>query len=275
MPGSAVQSLRMPGRRNRFAALLWGAYGLGIYLFLYAPLLCLSVLSFNDTINITLPWMGFTFRWYGEAFRDRDLHKALLNSIELGIVTVIIALPIGVAAAYAFRRHFRLREMLFNLILVALIAPPIIVGVAQHLSWNILNLSSSLFGSTLMGHVAYTIPFIFVLIFPSFHRFDPSIEEAALDLGANRFEMFWTIVVPIVLPGIVASAVFAFMLSFDEFIRTFFLIGADNTLPIYLWSMLMANVSPETNAIATLMIVFSLTLMVIGYRLARQDYRAE
>jgi spermidine/putrescine transport system permease protein len=275
MRGVGVQSLRMSGQRNRFAVLLWGAYGLGIYVFLYAPLVCLSILSFNNTMNITFPWAGFTLHWYGEALRDRDLHTALINSIELGVVTVIIALPIGIAAAYAFRRHFRLREALFNLILIALIAPPIIVGVAQHLTWNILNLRSSLFGSTLMGHVTYTIPFIFVLIFPSFHRFDPSIEEAALDLGANRFEMFWTIVVPIVLPGIVASGVFAFMLSFDEFIRTFFLIGVDNTLPIYLWSMLMANVSPETNAIATLMMLFSLTLMLISYRFARQGHRAE
>ncbi len=255
--------------------LLWAAYGLAIYVFLYAPLFCLAVLSFNDTVNITLPWRGFTLHWYAEVLRDRDLRAALLNSIELGVVTVVIATPIGVAAAYAFRRHFRLREMLFNLILVALIAPPIIVGVAQHLTWNILGVNSSLFGSTLLGHVTYVVPFIFVLIFPSFHRFDASIEEAALDLGATRLEMFRTVIMPIVMPGIVSSAVFAFMLSFDEFIRTFFLIGVDNTLPIYLWSMLMANVSPETNAIATLLMLFSLGLMTIGYRLTRQTYRAQ
>ena len=275
MRGSGVQSLRMPGRRGPFAPLLWGTFGLAVYVFLYAPLLCLSILSFNDTMSITPPWAGFTLHWYGVALRDHDLRTALLNSIELGVVTVIVALPIGVGAAYAFRHWFRLRGVLFNLILVALIAPPIIVGVAQHLTWNLLGLSPSLFGSTLMGHVTYTVPFIFVLVFPSFHRFDPSIEEAALDLGATRLQVFRTVVMPIVMPGIVAAAVFAFMLSFDEFIRTFFLIGVDNTLPIYLWSMLMANVSPETNAIATLMIVFSLTLMTVGYRLSRQAHRAE
>jgi ABC-type spermidine/putrescine transport system permease subunit II len=275
MRGSSVQSLAMSSPRGRLAVLLWAAYGVGIYVFLYAPLLCLAVLSFNDTMNITLPWRGFTLRWYGEALHDRDLHTALLNSFKLGIATVVIATPIGVAAAYAFRRHFRLRELLFNLILVALIAPPIIVGVAQHLTWNILGVNSSLFGSTLLGHVSYTAPFIFVLIFPSFHRFDASIEEAALDLGATRLQMFRTVIMPIVMPGIVSSAVFAFMLSFDEFIRTFFLIGVDNTLPIYLWSMLMTNVSPETNAIATLLMVFSLCLMTIGYRLTRQNYRVK
>jgi len=250
-------------------------YGVAVYVFLYAPILCLSALSFNDSDSITLPWKGFTLRWYGEVWRDRDLYHALWNSVQLGILTVFVAVPLAIAMAYGFRRHFRFRAALFNLILIALVAPPIIVGVGQNLAWNLAGFTSSLFGSTLIGHVTYTIPFIFVVVFPSFHRFDRSIEEAALDLGATRLTMFRTVVIPIVLPGIVSAAVFAFMLSFDEFIRTFFLIGVGNTLPIYLWSMVMTKVSPETNAIATLMVLLSLTLMFVAYRFARQQHRLD
>lgn len=275
MRGASVASLRASRPTSRLRHLVWIAYGIAIYLFLYAPLLCLSALSFNDTESITLPWKGFSLRWYGEVLRDRDLHHALWNSFALGVVTIVFAIPIAVAVAYGFRRYFRLKRVMFNLILVALIAPPIIVGVAQHLSWDLVGARASLFGSTLFGHITYTVPFIFVIIYPSFYKFDQSIEEAALDLGATRLAMFRTIVLPIVLPAIGSAAVFGFMLSFDEFIRTFFLIGVDNTLPIYLWSMLMTKASPEANAIATLMIIFSLTLMFLGYRFARQGYRKD
>jgi spermidine/putrescine transport system permease protein len=271
--GTTAQSLHIPGQRGGATAVAWTLYSLGVYGFLYAPLACLAVLSFNDTPNITLPWQGFTFRWYGRVFENRELHAAFWNSVSLGLVTVAISVPVAVLAVYTFRRRFRLRPLLFNLVLVGLIAPPIIVGVAQNIFWNVLGFPASLYGSTLLGHVTYTTPFVFVVVYPSFYGFDRSIEEAALDLGAGKVRVFLTIVLPIVKPGVVASAVFAFMLSFDEFIRTFFLIGVDNTLPIYLWSMMLTRVSPETNAIATLLIVLSLSLMLIGYRLVRQGYR--
>lgn len=273
MRGASIEGLNAAPRGSALGAVAWAIYAGAIYLFLYAPLLCLAVLSFNDTPNITLPWAGFTGRWYAEVFANRELHEALRNSILLAVVTVAIAVPTGVLAVYAFRNRFRARGLLFNLVLLALVAPPIIVGVAQNIFWNALGFSASLLGTTLVGHVTYTVPFVFVIVYPSFHRLNRELEEAARDLGASRPLMFRTVILPLVKPGVIAATVFAFMLSFDEFIRTFFLIGADNTLPIYLWSMMLTNVSPQTNAIATLMILFSLALMYLGHVLIRQSHR--
>lgn len=275
MPGAQIQGLSASSRRRGTGSWIGSAYAAGIYLFLYAPLLCLIVLSFNDSAGTTLPWRGFTLRWYGVAFADGDLRAAFWNSIVLALATVAIAVPLGVLGVYALRRRFRLHAQVLGLILIALIAPAIVVGVAQNIVWSLLGIPSTLMGSTLVGHVTYTIPFVFVIAYPSFHRFDAALEEAALDLGATRWRVFMTVVLPIAKPGVIASAVFAFMLSFDEFIRTFFLIGTDNTLPIYLWSMMLGNISPETNAVGTLMIVFSIALMLFGNRLLRQTYRAQ
>jgi spermidine/putrescine transport system permease protein len=274
VPGAQIQGLSTPSRRASAGSWIGSAYAAAIYLFLYAPLLCLIVLSFNDSEGTTLPWRGFTLRWYGVAFADNDLRAAFWNSIVLAAATVAISVPLGVLGVYALRRRFRLHGQVLGLILVALIAPAIVVGVAQNIVWTLVGMPASLLGSTLIGHVTYTIPFVFVIAYPSFHRFDAALEEAALDLGAKRWRVFMTIVLPIAKPGVIASAVFAFMLSFDEFIRTFFLIGTDNTLPIYLWSMMLGNISPETNAVGTLMILFSIVLLLIGNSLLRQTYRS-
>jgi ABC-type spermidine/putrescine transport system permease subunit II len=163
--------------------------------------------------------------------------------------------------------------MLFNLFLVALIAPPIIVGVGQSIFWNIAGIRSGLYTTTLAAHVIYTVPFVFILIFPTLERFPANLEEAAMDLGASRVRMFLTVVLPIIRPGVIAASVFVFMLSFDEFIRTLFVIGVDNTLPIYLWSMIMSSVSPETNAIASIIVLTSIVLMLLGYRVMSQGFR--
>lgn len=275
MRGATTPGLVYPGSVSPGVALAWLFYAGAIYLFLYAPLAVLVVLSFNDTPNVTLPWEGFTWRWYARLAANRELLAALGNSVQLGLATVAIAVPIGVLAAYAFRRAFALRNALFNLILVAVIAPPIIVGVGQSLFWHVLGVRPHLFGTTLVAHVVYATPFVSVVVFPALHRFPRAIEEAALDLGATPARMFLTVVLPIVKPGVVAASVFAFMLSFDEFIRTYFVIGVQNTLPIYLWSMIMSGVSPETNAIATVIIVISVVLMLTGYRLMKQEYRAD
>ena len=273
MRGGEVQSLETADGKGGPGAVAWTLYTSGVYVFLYAPLACLTVLSFNDTESVTLPWRGFTARWYIQAFRDDGLRAAFMNSMMLALSTVVISVPIAVLGLYAFRRQFRLRASMLNLVLVALITPAIVVGVAQSIAWNLLGLSASLFGSTLMGHVIYAIPFVFVIAYPSFRRLDPSLEEAAFDLGASERVMFWTILLPLVKPGVLASAVFAFMLSFDEFIRTFFLIGSDNTLPIYLWSMMLTSVSPEANAIGFMMIVLSVGMTLLGSRLLGQAHR--
>ena len=136
-----------------------------------------------------------------------------------------------------------------------------------------LGLLPGLWTSALAGQLVYTVPFAFLTIFPRVHRFDPNIEAAAADLGAGPWTVFRTILLPRILPGVIASFLFCFTLSFDEFIRTLFLVGAENTLPIYFWSIILSNPSPEASALATLSVLFSLGIVgaaVLTLRLGRR-----
>ena len=130
--------------------------------------------------------------------------------------------------------------------------------------FSAVGMRPGLMTTTLVAHVGIALPYVFVLISTRLHRFDASFEEAAMDLGADECRTFWTITFPLIRPGVIGSALFAFTLSFDEFIRTLFTIGNDNTLPIQIWSMLGSMVSPELNAIATLIVALSIGLVCFG-----------
>jgi len=238
--------------------------------FLYVPVFTLTVLSFNDSVGISLPWVGFTLRWYDEALANVGAFNAFVNSVKLGICVGIISTLIGLLTALAFRRAIAGRSLVLVSLLIPLLIPGIVLAVAQAVLWNIAGLTMSLWSSTLIGHLIYTSPFAFITIFPRVHRFDPNIEAAAMDLGASPLVTFWTIVLPQIAPGLIASFLFCFTLSFDEFVRTLFLIGSQNTLPIYIWSIILNNPSPQTSAIAILSMTFSLVIVAIGSMLLRQ-----
>jgi spermidine/putrescine transport system permease protein len=246
------------------SAVVLSLYAIGVYTLIYAPIVMLAIYSFNDAMFITPTWDGFTLKWYRALLENPNLHEAFRNSFTLGLATAAISTIIGVAFAFAFRKSFLAKNAMFNLMLLPMLTPGIVFGVALILFWNLLHLRPSLFGSTLVGHVTYTLPFIFLIIFPRLHKFEHQLEEAAMDLGADELTTFWEVTFPLIKPGIVASALFAFTLSFDEFIRTLFLVGSDNTLPIFLWSMIEQDISPQTNAIATVIMVFSLLWAFVG-----------
>ena len=255
------------GRAARFLRLYAGA----VYLFLYTPIAMLILLSFNNTNSITLPWGGFTLRWYRALAENQSLFVSLKNSLTLGLSTAAIATVIGALAAFAFRHRFRGQVALMRTLLLPFVIPGLTIGVALLLLFHALGVRPGLLTTTLVAHVGFTLPYVFVLISTSLHRFDESLEEAAMDLGADELTTFWQITFPLIRPGIIGSALFAFTLSFDEFIRTLFTIGNDNTLPIQIWSMLGSMVSPELNAIATLIVAASVTLVILGEVLRGRD----
>jgi ABC-type spermidine/putrescine transport system permease subunit II len=238
--------------------------------FLYVPVLTLIILSFNNSVGVSLPWAGFTVRWYIEALSNIGAFNAFGNSIKLGIGVGIISTLIGLLAGLAFRRAIAGRPVVLASLLIPLLIPGIVLAVAQAVLWNVAGWTMQLWSSTLIGHLVYTCPFAFLTIFPRLHRFDPNIEYAAMDLGASPAVTFATIVLPQIAPGLIASFLFCFTLSFDEFVRTLFLIGTENTLPIYLWSIILNNPSPQTSAIAILSMAFSLVTVAVGSLLLRR-----
>ncbi len=255
------------GRAARF--LRW--YAWAVYLFLYTPIAMLILLSFNNTNSITLPWGGFTLRWYRALAENQSLFVSLKNSLMLGLSTAAIATVIGSLAAFAFRHRFRGQAALMRMILLPFVIPGLTIGVALLLLFHAMGVRPGLLTTTLVAHVGFTLPYVFVLISTRLHRFDESLEEAAMDLGADELTTFWQVTFPLIRPGVIGSALFAFTLSFDEFIRTLFTIGNDNTLPIQIWSMLGSMVSPELNAIATLIVAASVTLVILGEMLRGRE----
>lgn len=245
-----------------------GLFALAVYIFLYAPVATMVAMSFNDSISITLPWGGFTTKWYGRALSNTQAWGAFFNSLRLGLVVGLVSSLIGLLTALAFRRAFRGKSPVLTGLLMPILLPSIVLAVGQTVLWNLLGFRTDLWTSTLLGHLVYTVPFAFVMIYPRVYKFDPNIEAAAMDLGAGRFTAFRTIVLPRIMPGVVASMLFCFTLSLDEFVRTMFLIGAQNTLPMYLWSIMLTDPSPETNAIATLSVCFSLSVVGLAMLIA-------
>lgn len=250
---------------------LFRLYALAVYTFLYVPIGMLVLLSFNDSNAITLPWGGFTLRWYRALTENRSLFVSLKNSLMLGLATAALATVIGALAALAFRHRFRGQATLMRMLLLPLVIPGLTIGVALLLLFHAVGVRPGLLTTTLVAHVGFALPYVFVLISTRLHRFDESLEEAAMDLGADEITTFWQVTFPLIRPGVIGGALFGFTLSFDEFIRTLFTIGNDNTLPIQIWSMLGSMVSPELNAVATLIVVASVGLVILGELVRGRD----
>ena len=239
-----------------------------VFVFLYLPIVTIAVLSFHDSTVFALPWQGFTTRWYARALANPDLAVAFRNSLGLGLLTGFSAMVIGTAMALAFRVRFRGKPIVLGLILLPIMTPPIVHGVALLMFWRVGGMPLSLFGSAFIGHLTFVMPFVFLTIFPRAHRFDRSLEEAAMDLGASRVKTFWRVTFPLMRPGIIAGGVLAFTLSFDEFLRTLFLTSRDMTLPLFLWSMVTTDPSPQSSAVAAMITLFSLCCLVVWSRFA-------
>jgi ABC-type spermidine/putrescine transport system permease subunit II len=256
-------SLSPSGSGGRAAA-AFALFALAVYIFLYLPVVAMVVLSFNDSISIGLPWSGFTLRWYRESLYNSLAIGAFWNSVKLAVVVSLVSTTLGLGVALASRRTFHGKALLLNALILPLLIPGLVLAVGQLTLWNLLGLLPGLWGTTLLGHLVYCVPFAFLNIFPRVHRFDLNIEAAAADLGAGPWTVFRTILVPRIMPGLLASLLFCFTLSFDEFTRTLFLIGAENTLPIYFWSIILTDPSPAASAIATLSVLFSLGVVGAG-----------
>ena len=244
------------------------AYAVAMYLFLYAPIAVILVLSVNDSTVVGFPFRGFTLKWFWTVFTSADLLQATANSLVLGVASATIATVLALSLALAFRRDFALKSALLNLILVPIILPGIVSGAVLVVVFGLAGVELSLWTSALVAHVTFVLPFAFLNLYPRLHNFDASIEEAARDLGATPRLVLTKIVLPIIRPGIVAAALFAFSLSFDEFVRTLLLVGFDRTLPVQFWYMIVESLAPEAPAMAVLIIAISVVSSLLGFVLS-------
>ncbi len=256
--------IERPNRSLRIYAFLYLA-------FLYIPVLFLPLFSFNDSLFITFPLKGFTTNWYGQMLTNEPMHAALMNSIKVGATTAVIATILGIFGAKAVTR-FRIpgQKPVVFLIMLPLVIPGILLGVALLILLSRLGVPLSLYTVTL-GHILITVPFAMAILIARFEGFDKSMEEAAADLGDNAWWTFWRVTFPMVFPGVLASLLLCFTVSFDEFIMAFFLAGTDPTLPIYIYGQLrFPQKLPSVLALGACILVISFFVVFFSQWIRRR-----
>lgn len=264
-------------------ALLW-LNPFVVYLFLWVPILVLVVFSFNDSPSVSV-WRGFTTRWYrniatnsitagteAARFQTQLLLRAVGNSLLVATVATTVATTLGTMFALAVKRgRFPGRRVFDAMNYLPVVIPDITQGVALAVFFNLafealqrllgIRLVSG-FGTIIIAHVSFNISYVVIVVRARLATMDPTLEEAARDLGANRMQTFWRVTFPILMPGILAGALLAFTLSLDDFVITFFTSGVGTTtLPLFVYGMLKQRVPPEINAISALMITASIVLV--------------
>lgn len=250
--------------------------GLGVYtvtylVFLYGPVLVLPLFSFNDSIYVAFPLKGFTLQWYEEMASNPGMLDALTNSLKIASSVALLSTVFGVLAAKAVTRY-RMpgRGPVLGFIMVPLVVPEIIMGIALLVLANTGGVPLSLF-TIGVGHMLLCIPFSMVVMISRLEGFDRNLEEAAQDLGENPWMTYWRVTFPLTVPGLVASLLLTFTISFDEFILAFFLAGTDVTLPVFIWSQLrFPQKLPGVLALGASILVVTFVLIVAAEWLRRR-----
>jgi len=276
----------------RSGALPFAAFALIVYAFLLLPLGVIVLFSFNNAATAIWPVAGFSAQWYREMVRDQALIQSVLDSLTTATIATILSVILGTMGALALSRHrFRGKGAVSMALLIPIIMPGLVTGIALLSYFQLAHVpreSLILLGpsqtaliptqgtyflkilpTVILGHMVFMIPFVIVILIARLQDFDISVEEAAQDLGATPLKTFLTVTLPIIRPALIGAALIVFALSFDEFIITFFVIGSDSTLPLKIWSMMRTGIAPSINAVASIVILLSLSLILVGFRFSR------
>jgi spermidine/putrescine transport system permease protein len=241
------------------------------YVFLYAPLVIVVIYSFNDS-NMNAQWVGFTLKWYDKLFHNEQMLTAAWNSLIIGLTASAVSTVLGTMAGYAMYR-FRLK-LLPAMVIAPIAIPEILMGVSLLLFFVMLNVTLGML-SILLAHIAFCIGFVAIVVRARLAGLDESLIEAARDLGATPWQAFRLVTLPLIIPGVIAGALMAFTLSIDDFVITFFTAGPDSqTLPLVIYTMVKITVTPEVNAVSTLLMFLTLLLIFVASRLAPSMLKA-
>jgi spermidine/putrescine transport system permease protein len=246
-------------------------YAILAYAYIYLPIILLVIFSFN-TQKLNVRWEGFTLHWYDELFRDQDVLLATRNTLIVAFVSTLVATIIGTLAALALQRYrFRGYTVAESILYIPVIIPEVVMGISLLVFFAMIGFRLGLTTITL-SHIAFNIPFVTLVVRARLHGFDKSIEEAAMDLGANWLITFWRVTLPTIMPGVLAGALLAFTLSLDDYVITYFTAGpGSTTLPLRVFSMVRFAVTPEVNALSALWILTVFVVLGIGQILQRKQ----
>ncbi len=264
------------GRARRGSRILPALYVGGVYVFLLAPILLIVLMSLNAGEFLAFPPQGISLRWYASLFGNEPFMRAIATSLWVAAVAATVSTLVGTAAALFFVRHAgRMREALRMLVMMPLMLPEILTAIALLFFVYATGIGTRTMFGLLVGHILITLPYAFMNVASSLYNFDRSIEEAARSLGARPSVVFRRITLPLIKPGIITGALFAFIVSFDLFNMSLLLKGiGTTTLPIQLFDYLRWDFDPTAAAVSSLSIILTFTIIlfvdrVIGLRSLR------
>lgn len=242
-----------------------------IMIFLFAPILILLVFSFNDAKSLSV-FSGFSLRWYRELLRDRDTLDAVRNTLILAVSSALIATVMGTAAAVGMNKLRRkyLRAALDTVTNIPMINPDIITGISLMLMFvfvgRLFGAATSLnFVTMLIAHVTFCLPYVIMQVLPKLQQMDPSLPEAAMDLGCTPLSAFFKVEIPEIMPGVITGLIMSFTLSLDDFVISYFTSGNGfQTLPIRIYNMTKKTVTPKMYALATIIFFVILSLLILS-----------
>lgn len=246
-------------------------FTVAVYLFMFAPVAVVVLLSFNANQFGTFPMEGLSLRWFAELWDNEAITRAFRTSLMLGGLTAAISTTLGVLAAMAMVRYrFPGKRLVSTLLIAPILIPEVVLAVALLLFLQALSVPRS-FPLLLAGHVIFTLPFVILVVQARLVAIRREYEEAAMSLGANPVQTFFAVTLPLMLPAVLAGMLFAFTISFDDVTGTlFWKPGGVETVPTQIFAMLRNSISPEINALATVMVVITVGLPLLAIALARR-----
>lgn len=250
-----------------------GSYVAIITILTYVPILLTVLYSFNEAKS-SVTWTGFSWKWYEELFRDRELREALLNSLVLAFLSCLFAAVLGTGGAIGvykmsreperYRVFGKINRVMEYITMLPIMIPEIIMGMVFLAVFSFMNLPFGML-TLLIAHTTFCIPYVFSMVKTRLAGMDKALEEAALDMGASPFQVFRDVTLPLILPGILSGVLLSFAMSFDDVVISIFVTGARvNTLPVKIYTRMKNGVTPEINALATVMLLVTVSIIGIG-----------
>ena len=251
-------------KKKRISGVLKNVYIGLVFLFLYLPIFYVIVFSFN-TSKLNIVFENFTLQWYGSFSKNRALMDSLANTLIIGAASTAVSTVIGTIGAIGLNKYrFKGRGIIDKLLYIPIVIPEVVLGIALLSIYSALSIPLGLI-SLILSHITFSIPFVVITVRARLAGFDKFLEEAAMDLGANRIVTFWKVTLPLIMPGVLSGAMLAFSLSIDDVVISFFTTGPGSmTLPLKIFSMVKTGVTPEVNALSTVIMVITIAIIAVN-----------
>lgn len=235
-----------------------------IYLIMFLPIAIVVANSFNaTTASPYLTWRGFSLDWYVQLFRNRSLLSAFSTTLVLGLVSMAISTVLGTLAAVGmYRYRFRGKGVINGMLIIPVVIPEIVMGISSLVMFTQVHLPQGML-TLVLAHVTFCIPFVIFNVRARFDEYDPSAEEASMDLGAGKVRTFLNVTLPMLAPGILSGALLAFSMSIDDMVISYFVSGQTMTFPLLVFQSVRTGVRPDVNALSTLILLVT----IIGFAL--------